>query len=130
LVIGFQWLDGSFLEQIEVIEARAPNDLDVVTFCQIPQGMTQATIAANHPDVLPPPLQRNAFKAVYFVDPYFVEIGGQLERMIKSSTYWYSLWSHRRSGTWKGYLQVDLGQAHDAAANAILNPAAGPGGVP
>jgi hypothetical protein len=32
LVRGFQWLDGSFAEHVEVIEQRPPNDIDVVTF--------------------------------------------------------------------------------------------------
>src|SRR5690606_2626974 len=32
---GFQWLDGSFLENVEITESRSPNDLDVVTFYAI-----------------------------------------------------------------------------------------------
>ena len=36
LVQGFQWLDGSFLEHIELTEGRAPNDIDVVTFYRLP----------------------------------------------------------------------------------------------
>ena len=31
LVNGFQWLDGSFLEDVEIREQRSPNDLDLVT---------------------------------------------------------------------------------------------------
>ena len=29
---GFQWLDGSFLENVEMTEKRDPGDLDLVTF--------------------------------------------------------------------------------------------------
>lgn len=29
---GFQWLDGSFLENVEVLEQRDPKDIDVVTY--------------------------------------------------------------------------------------------------
>ncbi len=36
---GFQWLDGSFLEQVEALEGRAPRDIDVVTFLALPQGL-------------------------------------------------------------------------------------------
>lgn len=36
LVQGVQWLDGSFVENIEVLEGRAPNDIDVVTFANMP----------------------------------------------------------------------------------------------
>ncbi|MCS5828604.1 hypothetical protein LNO09_12165 [Klebsiella variicola] len=35
LVEGFQWVDGSFTENIELIERRPPNDVDVVTFFSI-----------------------------------------------------------------------------------------------
>ena len=28
---GFQWLDGSFMENVELLEQRAPKDIDVVT---------------------------------------------------------------------------------------------------
>lgn len=33
---GFQWLDGSFTEQVELLERRAPRDIDVVTFMNVP----------------------------------------------------------------------------------------------
>lgn len=29
---GFQWVDGSFTEDVEVQQGRTPNDVDVVTF--------------------------------------------------------------------------------------------------
>lgn len=32
LTDGFQWIDGSFIEDVELIEKRPPNDIDVVTF--------------------------------------------------------------------------------------------------
>jgi hypothetical protein len=35
---GFQWLDGSFMENIETLESRPPNDMDVVTFYHLPIG--------------------------------------------------------------------------------------------
>src|SRR5437870_989332 len=36
---GFQWLDGSFLEDVELAEGRAPRDLDVITFYRTPVGI-------------------------------------------------------------------------------------------
>src|SRR5262245_49215124 len=33
---GFQWLDGSFVEDIEAQEGRDPGDMDVVTFVANP----------------------------------------------------------------------------------------------
>lgn len=32
ILCGFQWVDGSFSEDIEKSEQRAPNDIDVVSF--------------------------------------------------------------------------------------------------
>lgn len=32
IVNGFQWIDGSFTENIEASEKRAPHDIDVVSF--------------------------------------------------------------------------------------------------
>src|SRR5438874_2710456 len=37
---GFQWLSGSFLEDIENLETRPPNDVDLVTFCHRPPAAT------------------------------------------------------------------------------------------
>ena len=41
---GFQWLDGSFVEDVEAREGRAPGDIDLVTFAYPPAGMTKADI--------------------------------------------------------------------------------------
>ena len=41
---GFQWLDGSFMEQVELLESRSPNDIDVVTFFELSEGQTQRTL--------------------------------------------------------------------------------------
>ncbi len=40
LVSGFQWLDGSFLEDVETIEKREPRDIDVVTFFHTPNPLS------------------------------------------------------------------------------------------
>lgn len=41
---GFQWLDGSFLEHKEAIQAVAPNDVDVVTFFPLPPAMDHGRV--------------------------------------------------------------------------------------
>jgi hypothetical protein len=38
-------------------------------------------------------------------------------------SYWYSMWSHRRDGLWKGFVQVDLDSAQDPAAFQLLTQA-------
>jgi hypothetical protein len=116
---GFQWLDGSFTENLETTEQRAPNDIDVVSFLEGSARLSDAAIAAN--DIF----DRGRAKAHYLVDGYFVELDELPPSEIVSwSAYWYSMWSHRRNQDWKGFLQVDLSPADDSRA---LRRLTGPG---
>jgi len=104
---GFQWVDGSFLEDIEKIENRAPADMDVVTFFHLQPGQTQRSFALAHPDLF----DHADTKTLFHVDAYFVPLDDNPPAcLVERSAYWYSLWSHRRNGQWKGYLQIDLCQ--------------------
>jgi hypothetical protein len=112
---GFQWLDGSFAEHVELLEQRAPKDIDVVNFVHVPPNFSPTLDQVNV-------LDHDHAKAVYSVDSYFVEVNLlPVENLVKQSTYWYSMWSHRRNQEWKGYLQLDLCSADDALAAAWLN---------
>ncbi|WP_085587607.1 hypothetical protein [Thalassospira sp. MCCC 1A01428] len=113
LTQGFQWIDGSFLEHIEDTEGRSPNDVDVVTYAFLPAGETQLTFMST----LQPYMDRQAVKNLYKVD-HFIKILPQLN--IHDICYWYSLWSHRRDGMWKGYAEVDLAPTDDAQAKSLL----------
>ena len=122
LVNGFQWLDGSFLEQVEALEGRPPRDMDVVTFFDLPQGLDQRSLAQRHGTLF----DQKHVKATYTMDAYFVVLGEPTVHWhVKSIAYWYSMWSHRRDGLWKGFVQVDLDPAQDGNARAILNLAGG-----
>lgn len=115
---GFQWVDGSFLEHIEQIERRDPRDIDVVTFYHLPDGETQESLIQAHRDILNP----RQTKVDFHVDGYFVHLlPAAPEVLVQKATYWYSLWSHRRDRLWKGYLEVDLASADDAAAKTSLD---------
>lgn len=114
LTVGFQWLDGSFLEQVEVLENRAPKDLDVVTFLSPPAGFAPS---AQQMAVL----DNQAAKQAFRVDSYFVDLNLPVDELVQRSTYWYSMWSHRRDQAWKGYLEVDLNPTHDQQATDYLN---------
>lgn len=119
---GFQWLDGSFLEHVEVLEGRAPRDMDVVTFFNLPQGLDQRTLAQHHGNLF----DQKHVKMTYTMDAYFAVLGQPTDRwQVKNIAYWYSLWSHRRDGLWKGFVQVDLAPSQDGDARAILNLAGG-----
>ena len=119
---GFQWLDGSFLEQVEALEGRAPRDMDVVTFFDLPQGMDQRSLARHHGMLF----DQKHVKATYAMDAYFAVLGQPTDHwQVKNIAYWYSLWSHRRDGLWKGFVQVDLDPAQDDDARAVLSLAGG-----
>jgi hypothetical protein len=114
LVDGFQWIDGSFTENVEVLESRAPGDVDVVTFVNDPNDLG----AGLAPDLL----IHRWVKANRRTDHYWVELHAiDPPDLVSLSAYWYSMWSHRRNSLWKGFLEVDLGPANDALANQIVD---------
>ncbi|MCK4340650.1 MAG: hypothetical protein KAY37_02860 [Phycisphaerae bacterium] len=127
LVDGFQWVNGSFLEDIETTETRNPADIDIVTFYHLPDGETQETVIAAAPRLF----SRTYTKKAYHVDAYFVHLNGNSpEWLVERSAYWYSMWSHRRNEQWKGYLQIGLSPADDPVAKANLDKKTNQGGQP
>lgn len=103
---GFQWVNGSFTENIEVIKNRPPNDIDVVSFITEPENpLPEEFFDQNH------------IKQKYQVDGYFVDLNDSPQELIKWTTYWYSMWSHQRNTKiWKGFLQVPLSPQDDLEA--------------
>jgi len=127
LIRGFQWLDGSFLENVEVTENRSPNDIDLVSFYYCPPGISQAALLATHPWLV----DRHALKTQHRVDAYVLDLGNNdPETLTRQSAYWYSMWSHRRNRVWKGFVEIDLAPADDAAGAATLASLSILGGAP
>jgi len=126
VVRGFQWLDGSFAEHVEVIEQRPPNDIDVVTFYGLPAGVSQETFAP----ILGELYDHGVVKRRYRVDGYLVDLAMDPTQLVLQAAYWYSMWAHRRTAAWKGFLQIDLAPPHDAAARATLEHLQRAGGAP
>jgi hypothetical protein len=121
LVSGFQWLDGSFTEDVERVEGRVPRDVDVVTFVLSPNGAPGGTLDGDEDA-----LDHDAAKRRFSVDGYFVELDLLPPRDLTAQTaYWYSLWSHRRTRIWKGFVEVELDPRDDDAARAALVDATG-----
>ncbi len=118
LVQGFQWIDGSFLENIEETEKRDPNDIDLVTFFHLPEGATQESLFKTAPELF----NHGDPKDKFHVDTYFVCLNTeQPDLLVDVAAYWYSLWSHRRNGLWKGFIRIDLSSNDDQVAIANLN---------
>ena len=116
---GFQWLNGSFVEQIEMTRKKPPKDTDVVTFVHLPQDChSQKDLLGKYPDLFTPAKAKTLFQ----VDGYTVILGGPMTpEAVRQVTYWYSLWSHQReTHVWKGFVQISLNPAEDKAAEEIL----------
>lgn len=108
---GYQWLCGSFVEEKE------PNDIDVVTFAEIPTG-----IDARHPE------HGHLFsvketKARFGCDAYWVPLNQwDVRSRLKQTTYWHGLFSHQRDSlAYKGIVRVDLDEPTDAGVRALAH---------
>ncbi len=84
LVSGFQWLDGSFLEHVELLESRHPNDIDVVTFYELPIGKTQLNLQSQAPALFPATRSgQQSLKSTYHVDAYLEYLGKSPARLVR-----------------------------------------------
>jgi hypothetical protein len=117
LITGFQWLDGSFLEDIEAREGRAPRDLDIVTIYWGYDLLFQTNLLQQLPEFGDPYLS----KATYRLDHYPFDADSTPETTVEYSRYWIQLFSHNRDSVWKGMLSIRLNTpADDAAARHHL----------
>ena len=112
LTNGFQWLDGSFLEDIETKESRPPRDIDVVTVYWGYDLPFQAQLLADFPEVANPALS----KANFSVDHYPFDAGFDPAVTLEWTRYWILFFSHDRLGVWKGMLRIELDTPADDAA--------------
>jgi hypothetical protein len=118
---GLQWFDGSFVEQIDA--TRPPNDIDLVTFFVRPAALRDDDALLAAADANPHLFDRNASKARYLCDAFFVEVGPSAGALLSQATYWFGLFSHRRGDLrWKGILALQLmSLAEDAEALTLLD---------
>ncbi len=114
------------MEDVEFNESRPPNDIDVVTCFHLPPGHNQMTFAGQYGRLFNKKLMKRAFK----VDSYYIPLGGPTSALsIKGTNYWYSMWSHTRVQTWKGFVEVDLDRDLDEDAVRLLEQLDGGGAV-
>jgi hypothetical protein len=114
---GFQWLDGSFMEEKERLLNQAPNDVDAVTFFHLPADLTQTSFGSANAGLFDHEKVKSDFK----VDGYSFVLGERLGiGEVQLISYWYSMWSHRRDGLWKGFVQIPFSTVEDETASAML----------
>ncbi|MEO5862708.1 MAG: hypothetical protein ABIQ03_09640 [Burkholderiales bacterium] len=117
MTTGFQWIDGSFLEDVEKTENRSPGDIDVVTFYWSDDQDFTTNFIAAFPDIA----NRAKIKADFFVDHFPIDAGYHPEATVEATRYWSGLFSHTRTGIWKGMLRIDLDTpADDNEAIALI----------
>lgn len=95
---GFQWIDGSFVED------KNPNDIDVVNFAYYDHDR-YLELRSSHPNIL----VRAKIRPIYHVDFLECDLNGSPEAIVNTSSYFLALFSHRRDDMiWKGMLKVPL----------------------
>lgn len=119
LIEGFQWINGSFVQDIERQDSRPPNDIDIVTHFYLPPGETQKTLVQKNFAII----DNACVKQKYGVDVYFNPLGAVAnESFVRRVSYWYSMWSHRREdNVWKGFVEINLSPYEDGNARALLS---------
>lgn len=115
VIHGFQWIDGSFTENVEEREKRAPNDIDVVTFFKGIPNSAFPLIQNNFPEFISSKLS----KQKYLVDHYPFQYDYKPELTVQMTKYWCQLFSHNRKGVWKGILQLPLYEESDLDKKAL-----------
>ena len=122
---GFQFIDGSFVENIEATASRSPGDIDVFSILHAP-----AKYHGPHPSWgssgvhfwFNEIVDRAKNKHRFSLDTYAV-LFEELNpiQFIQYVIYWYSLFSHQKvTLAWKGFAALQLDPADDQAALAAL----------
>ena len=111
---GFQWIDGSFVEDVESVEGRSPHDIDVASWFFVCDPLNNDRILQYFPEFTDPRLS----KAKYMVDHYPLLPSNPLIT-IKQTRYWNTLFSHNRRGVWKGMLEIPLYDTVDRDQEAL-----------
>lgn len=121
ITAGFQWLDGSFVEN------KVPSDIDVVTFLRRPSRIKGPEGVRRWMNANPEAFKRSIVKENLLVDAFFVDMDGTKPALVNLTRYYLGLFSHRRGDDlWKGMIKVPLDPNEDATATEWLekNPLA------
>ncbi|MCB1328110.1 MAG: hypothetical protein KDK28_00975 [Maritimibacter sp.] len=111
-IAGRQWIDGSFVEDVESTRNRPPKDIDVVTlfnrplkYFSDPKLWAHDYRAFLHNDFF----NTLTIKPKYHCDTYCIDMDGDPFSSVSSATYWFGLFSEQRgSSRRKGIVEVPL----------------------
>lgn len=102
---GFQWVDGSFLENKEKALDQSPNDIDVATFFQVTSPNTEAKVQSSFPEFVDRKLAKDNFRLDHLLlhitslSPY---------DLIRNTNFISKLFSYSRRGVYKGMVEIHL----------------------
>ena len=109
---GFQWINGSFVEDKEARESNPPCDIDVLTFYYPPEQTDDSHMHLFNAEEM---------TTIYRVDAQGIVLGEEMTREIAEYVaYWQNQWTHRIDGTRKGMVEIELDSREDQPARARL----------
>jgi len=120
---GFQWIDGSFVEDKERRLGLAPGDIDLVTIFNRPAALVATPDWNAHiTPYLGTLFHAGHCKAEYHCEAFYIDGSASGLTIASQSAFWFSLFSHQRETfRWKGLVRCELGPAAiDVAADAEL----------
>lgn len=121
ILLGYQWLYGSFTENIEAIEHRSPNDLDVATFYQGAPNTNPEYWKEVFPEFISSKLSKEKYKLDQTAYPILVAPPSHVIHVDIVSDL-IQLFTHTREGVWKGILRLELNTPEeDEKAISYLN---------
>lgn len=119
---GFQWIDGSFVENVETTKGRDPRDLDLITFAHRPEphktdsnwkNFVTANIGLFSPDNI---------KQTFHCDGYYIDLNLPSVSIVNNTRYWFGLFSHQRDTyLWKGMLEINMQEQEHVAQQYLTN---------
>ena len=129
-ISGVQFIDGSFVENVEALSSRDPGDIDVFSILSVPTKYSTdaaAWQAKGFPFWQAEVVDRDRNKDRFKLDTYAVlleELQAQPVNFISQIIYWYSLFSHQRDTfAWKGFAGLALDPIDDQTALANMGSA-------
>jgi hypothetical protein len=109
---GMQWIDGSFVEDVERLHSRPPRDIDLITLFRRPKRYA-ANLKSWKEDfekkIFFDLFEPNANKFSFNCDTYALDLDGKSESIIEQSAYWLGLFSQQRTTQHtKGIVSIPL----------------------
>lgn len=111
-VDGYQWIDGSFVEDVENTRGRPPSDIDVVTLFNRPlkfQNDPSAWYSAYASVLHLKFFETRNMKPVYKCDTFCIDLDAGHASLVRDTMYWGGLFTDIRGSTEKkGIVSIPL----------------------